>query len=203
MNALRRSGPREVRGEARGLFLRDFLRRPRQVASVIPSSRFLERRIVRSARLGSARLVVELGPGTGGTTRAILRSLPRDARLLCVEINPRFARVVAEAIDDPRLIVHSGDARHLPAILEKHGLGPADVVFSGIPFSTMPRELGLEVLRSVRSVLAPGGRFVAYQVRDRVGSLGRQVFGEPEVETELLNVPPVRVFRWENAAARH
>ena len=55
-------------------FLQEFVRHPRQVASVVPSSRFLERRIVEAAGIRSAKVVVELGPGTGGTTRAILRS---------------------------------------------------------------------------------------------------------------------------------
>ena len=51
-------------------FLKGFLQHPDQVGSVIPSSGFLEQRLIRSAALAQARCVVELGPGTGGTTRA-------------------------------------------------------------------------------------------------------------------------------------
>ncbi len=182
-------------------FLQDFLRRPRQVGSIIPSSRFMERRLVRSADLGGAKLVVELGPGTGGTSRAFLRALPRDAHLLVIEINPRFASLIRRSIGDERLIVHCGDARELAAILDGHGLGRPDVVFSGIPFSTMSRAVGLEILRAVHDALAPGGRFVAYQVRDRVEILGRRVFGAPQVQRELLNVPPMRIYRWDRPAA--
>ena len=60
----------------------------------------------------------------------------------------------------------------------------------------MPRELGLAILRSVHDSLAPGGVFVAYQVRDRVEDLGRVVFGRPQVKTVMLNVPPMRIYRW-------
>ena len=49
--------------------------------------------------------------------------------------------------------------------------------------------------------LEPGGAFVAYQVRDRVHTLGREVFGRARVQTELLNVPPMRIYRWEKHAA--
>ena len=101
------------------------------------------------------------------------------------------------ATDDPRLMVHHGSATEIRTILETHGLGAPDVILSGIPFSTMPKSLGLAILRSVRDALDPGGRFVAYQVRDRVESLGREVFGHASVQTELLNVPPMRVYRWE------
>ena len=56
-------------------FFRGFLKRPKQVGSIIPSSRFLERRVTRATRAHRAKLIVELGPGTGGTTRALLRAM--------------------------------------------------------------------------------------------------------------------------------
>ncbi len=177
-------------------FFQGFLRRPGQVASIIPSSRFLERRIVRFAEVQRARLIVELGPGTGGTTRALLRAMAPDARLVSIEINPDFIPLLAR-IGDPRLIVAEGNATQLVELLHKHGLAAPDLVLSGIPFSTMPRAVGLQILIAAQEALAPGGRFVAYQVRDRVGTLGRQVFGRGRVQTELLNVPPMRVYRWD------
>ena len=61
----------------------------------------------------------------------------------------------------------------------------------------MDEDLGLDILRSVRNSLRPDGRFVAYQFRDRVETLGRHVFGNARVQTELRNVPPMRVYRWD------
>ncbi len=176
-------------------FLQGFLKRPQLVGSVIPSSRFLERRIVDVAAIDKARTVVELGPGTGGTTRAILRSLPLDSQLCAIEISPRFVSLL-RANSDPRLKVHLGSAEHIREALDLHGLPNPDVVLSGIPFSTMPVALGRRILRSVWSNLAPGGQFVAYQFRDRVSVLGREILGAPKVEVELLNVPPMRVYCW-------
>jgi phospholipid N-methyltransferase len=196
-----RSERRLLQPDKRLLFLRGFLRQPLKVASVIPSSRFLERRLVEITAVARATRVVELGPGTGGTTRAFLRALPEDARLLAIELNPEFADIVAE-ITDPRLVIHRGDARHLPEILDGHGFGAPQVVVSGIPFSTMPPEMGEDILRAIRQVLAPGGNFVAYQIRDRVLTLGTRVLGPPtEEETFFLNVPPARIYRWQKATA--
>jgi phosphatidylethanolamine/phosphatidyl-N-methylethanolamine N-methyltransferase len=177
-------------------FFHGFLRRPRQVGSIIPSSRFLERRITRAAQLGNARLVVELGPGTGGTTRALLRAMRPSAQLLSIEINPHFVKVL-DRTRDRRLHVHRGSASDICKILDARGLGQPDTVLSGIPFSTMPRALGESIVRAVYEALGSGGLFVAYQVRDRVEGLGNQVFGRCSVETELLNVPPMRVYRWQ------
>src|SRR5262249_21363662 len=113
-------------------FFQGFLRKPGQVGSIIPSSRFLERRIVRAAGIARARLVVELGPGTGGTTRALLRQMRSDARLVAIEINTDFVSVLRRS-PDPRLLVENGSAADLPAILAKHQLGAPDVILSGIP----------------------------------------------------------------------
>lgn len=167
------------------------------MGSIIPSSRFLERRIVRCAELRDAGTVVELGPGTGGTTRALLRAMGSDAHLLVIEINRRFAQVIRNSVHDPRLSVCRGNAARISEILADHGFAAPEVVLSGIPFSTMPEEKGIEILRAVHDSLAPGGRFVAYQVRDRVETLGRKVFGRARIQTELLNVPPMRVFCWD------
>jgi phospholipid N-methyltransferase len=181
-------------------FFQGFLTRPKQVGSIIPSSRFLERRIIRSAGVGQADLVLELGPGTGGTTRALLSAMKTDARLLAIEINERFVKLLQKS-RDPRLIAHLGSAADIPAALARYDLPQPDVILSGIPFSTMSPALGTEILRSVHDALRPGGRFVAYQVRDRVENLGREVFGRANVQTELLNVPPMRVYRWDKAEA--
>ena len=188
--------------EHRLAFFRSFLKRPKEVGSVIPSSRFLERRIVRRAHLERARVVVELGPGTGGTTRAVLQALQPDAKLLAIEINPHFVSLLRAHLQDPRITVHDGSATEIPEALDAHDLPAPDVILSGIPFSTMPRQLGLDILTSARDALAPGGRFVAYQFRDRVETLGRQVFGHGSSQLELRNMPPMRVYCWQKEEAR-
>ena len=176
-------------------FFQGFLRRPRQIASVVPSSRFLERRVARLSALGSADVVVELGPGTGGTTRALLAAMSPSASLLSIEINPDFIATL-RAIDDPRLTVHHGNAERLVEILDQHALPPVDAVVSGIPFSLLRRESRRRVVESVWSVLAPGGRFVAYQVCGRIEALARPLFGPAQVTVELRNFPPLRIFAW-------
>ncbi len=176
-------------------FLKGFLRQPRDVGSVIPSSRFLERKMVRMAGVGQAESVIELGPGTGGTTRAILAAMSETATLLAVELDPVFADHVRN-VDDRRLIVHQGSAEHLAEVLAAHRLRPPNAVLSGIPFSTMPEDVGTRVVEAIRDVLAPGGCFVAYQFRSAVADRATPVFGEPEVSPEFLNIPPMRVYRW-------
>lgn len=180
----------------RALFLREFLKRPFQVAYIVPSSRFVERRIVEMAEIRPAQTVVELGAGTGGTTRAILNAMAPDAKLLVIEINPRLCERVSR-IKDARLIVHCGCAHELESALAAYGLSAPEVVISGIPFSTINRVIGLQILDTISAMLIPGGRFVAYQIRDQVNALTRPLLGAAQVEVEYFNFPPVRLYRWE------
>lgn len=182
-------------------FLRGFLSRPSEVASVMPSSAFLEARLVRAADLANARCVVELGPGTGGTTRALLRALAPRARLLAMEVNPAFCDRLRRLIDDPRLVLHAGSAESLADALHRRGLPAADVVVSGIPFSTLPREAAERVAAAIHANLAPGGRMVAYQFKPHVAEYLAPHFGPPVVAWEWLSLPPMRVFVWVKAGA--
>jgi phospholipid N-methyltransferase len=177
-------------------FFWEFLKHPLQIGSLIPSSRFLEQRLVKTAGIASGRTIVELGAGTGGTTRAILRAMSPNARLLSIEINAHFYRLL-KGIRDPRLIAHYGNACELQELLSRYGLDAADAIISGIPFSTMSRSAGTDILAAIASALSPKGRFVAYQVSNRIASLCEPALGTPQVELELFNIPPIRVFAWE------
>ena len=75
------------------------------------------------------------------------------------------------------------------------------MVLSGIPFSTMPAAVGRQIISEVWSFLVPGGQFIAYQFRDRVAVLGKEIIGRPRVEVEFLNVPPMRFFCWNKPLA--
>jgi phospholipid N-methyltransferase len=177
------------------VFLQEFLKHPLQIGSIIPSSRFLERRIVEAAGVASADVIVELGPGVGGVTRAMLKAMPQHAKLLSVEINSHFNTLVSK-IEDKRLIAHLGSASELKEIISQYGLEPPNAIVSGIPFSTMSRSTGSQILETVSSLLPPNGRFVAYQVNNHVATLCKPFLGSGQTSTEFLNIPPMRIFQW-------
>jgi phospholipid N-methyltransferase len=167
---------------------------------MVPSSPWLKRRIVSAASPSDAHVVAELGPGTGGTTRALLEAMPADSQLLSLEVNERFVEAL-EAIPDERLIPVGASATELETQLAEHGLVAADVVVSGIPFSRLDKRLGAAIVEAVNRCLTPGGVFVAYQLSRRVARLSEPVFGPAEVSMEWRSLPPIRVFRWQKASA--
>ena len=177
-------------------FFRGFVRNPAQVGSLVPSSRRLEQRLVRRARISEARTVVEFGPGTGGTTAAFLQAMAPTAQLLAIELDGDFYQHLCSAIPDPRFNLELGSAEHLADFLAARRMPAPDVIVSGIPFSTMPPEVSERVAATIARVLRPGGRFVAYQIRAHVAGFVSPYLGPPDQCWEVVNVPPVRVFTW-------
>jgi phosphatidylethanolamine/phosphatidyl-N-methylethanolamine N-methyltransferase len=188
--------PLHKRINNRSVFFQEFVKYPLQIGSIIPSSRFLEQHVVKAAGVCTAKIIVELGPGIGGMTRAILHAMDHHAKLLSIEINPNF-HAFLNCIEDDRLIAHLGNAHELKDIIYKYGLNKADVVISGIPFSTMSHTFGSHLIETILSILSPRGRFIAYQLSKRISFLCQPLLGPGHVEIELLNIPPMRVYRWE------
>ncbi|MEU8544290.1 methyltransferase domain-containing protein [Streptomyces sp. NPDC048717] len=137
----------------------EFLRRPLTTGAIAASSRRLGYAMTEGIGLERARTVLELGPGTGVFTDAILARLAPDARLVAVEINPVLAARLSATRRDPRLTVVRGSAA---TDLVAPAGGPADAVVSGLPWTVMPRALRGRVLDAVAEALVPGGRFTTF-----------------------------------------
>jgi phospholipid N-methyltransferase len=173
------------------LFLRSFLAHPLRVGAVLPTSAQAVSDMLDLADLGSASLVVELGSGTGSHTGPILERLGPDARLVAFEIDPSLAASLRARLTDPRLRVVEGSAEHVERELE--GERP-QVVVSALPFTSLPGDLGAEILASVARVLAPGGALLVLQYSPLIASGLRQLFRRVERRVTLLNVPPAFLY---------
>jgi phospholipid N-methyltransferase len=175
-------------------FLRGFFKNPVMVGSVIPSSRVLIDKMLRPVDWANTRLFVEYGPGVGTFTRPILDRLAPDATLVTVDTNPDFTRYLKESIDDPRLVTVNGSAADVENILADRGLGQADYVLSGLPFSTLPPGVGDEIAEATASVIRPGGAFLVYQFSPKVRDFIKPHFDRIERGFEWVNVPPATLF---------
>jgi phospholipid N-methyltransferase len=176
------------------LFAKNFFRHPRMLGSIIPSSRFLIRRLLREADWQQVRTVVEYGPGVGTITRAVLDRLRPDGRMVVIDTNLDFVAYLQSELRDPRLHVVHGSAAEVEEILRRLGLDGADVAISGIPMSTLPPGVRSEVLDATRRVLRPGGIFLVYQFSPTVGAHLQRVFANVRRSFEPLNVLPASLY---------
>ncbi len=176
------------------LFGRNFLKHPRMLGSVIPSSRFLIDKVLAPVDWARARVLVEFGPGVGTITTQILKRMGPGARLLAIEMNKDFVQYLRESIHDPRLEVVHGSAADIGTLLAERGLGSADYVFSGIPFSTMPEDVRVGIVKSTADAVSRDGAFVVYQFSPKVRGYLERAFASVKTGFEPLNVPPAQIF---------
>jgi len=184
------------------LFLKRFLQRPMQVASIIPSSRALVRRVAGKIDFSAPRVIAEFGPGEGCHTRELVRRMHPESRLLLFELDPELARhLERQFASDARVAVFNSDAAELPNLLCHRGLRHCDYVVSGIPFSILQIAKKRELLHHVHDCLAPAyhAAFVIYQVTNELINHCRHF---PRVETEycLQNIPPMFVTKFYKTA---
>lgn len=166
-------------------FIRQFLRHPTQTGAVAPSSRGLVRAMLAPVDFDKARNIVELGPGTGPFTRALLARMRPDARLHAVEINPEFCRELG-TLEDKRLNVIQGDAQRLSSIVPR-----ADYILSGLPMVGFSREVHDAILNEIAQV-APV--YIQFHYSTLAEKMLRKHFKSFTRKVVLLNVPPAIVY---------
>src|SRR3954462_11151293 len=138
------------------LFLGKFFKHGTAIASLAPSSPWLSRTTVRNIPWERARVVVELGAGTGPITRVLAERAHPDCRVIVLERDPDFARILRERFAGrPNFDVVEGDVRDLAGILAQRGITRADYIVSGLPVPSFPRDLQRDLFRVVKEVLSP------------------------------------------------
>jgi phospholipid N-methyltransferase len=187
------------------LFLTRFLQRPFQIASIIPSSPMMVRRVSGKMDFSRPVVIAEYGPGEGCHTREMLKRAHPDSQFLLFELDAEFCRSLEEQFaDDPRVSVINADCATLPQELAARGLGHCDYILSGIPFSILEPEKKREILRNTFDALRPGGEFIIYQVTNelRRHATADGLFPRATSEYFLQNVPPmfITVFHKDAAA---
>ena len=179
------------------LFLKRFLQKPFQVASIIPSSRALVERVSEKIDFARARVIAEYGPGEGVHTREIVRKMRDDAQLLVFELDVAFCRDLRRQFaNDSRVHVINHDAARLSEAMQQRGIAQCDYIVSGIPFSILAKDKKQALLRQTYEALAADGAFIIYQVTNELRQHATD-FAHAESEYFLANIPPmfITVFR--------
>ena len=177
------------------LFARNFLRYPKVLGSMIPSSRFLVDNLLQHVDWAAARLIVEYGPGVGTFTGEILRRMRPDAQLIAIELNDQFVEFLERELLRTRDCTSCAARRsRSTSFLRELEHADADAIVSGIPFSTISLELRGQILSKSYDALGPGGRFLAYQFSRAVVPHLRENFGDVAEEFVPFNILPARVY---------
>jgi phosphatidylethanolamine/phosphatidyl-N-methylethanolamine N-methyltransferase len=174
-------------------FIRTWFEKPLAVGAVTPSGRALARTMAAYVDPGVTGPVIELGPGTGPITEALIAQGIDPLRLVLVEFDHTFCRLLRARF--PTATVVQGDAYSLKRLLAGMLQEPAAAVVSGLPLFTKPLKIRLRLLFEAFGLMAPGAPFIQFTYNavppmparlDRVRAQAS--------ERVWMNIPPARVW---------
>lgn len=187
------------------LFFRQWLRSPKSMGSIIPSSKYLARAMAEEVAWTPGQYIVELGGGTGAITQGLIdRGVPRE-KLVVIELERPLYEHLRRRL--PGTLIIQADATRLDEILHKHGIKQVGTVISGLPMVGMPYEFQKSIIDQGFRVQAPGSFVLQYSYSPvppvpakRLGIKAQLVRWVP------LNFPPAAIWRYrrvaDSAAAR-
>jgi len=175
------------------LFLKTMIKDYR-LGAVTRSSRFVIQRVVNNLPLnGQSRVVVEYGPGDGVITRAALDAMSGKGRLIAIETNPDFVKIL-EGIDEPAFELRPTGVEEW---LAQDEVQEVDAVFSGIPFTFFAPAQRENIVQQTHGLLKDGGVFVVYQNSLLMRPYLKKYFSKVTTSFEPRNFLPYFVMRAE------
>jgi phosphatidylethanolamine/phosphatidyl-N-methylethanolamine N-methyltransferase len=173
-------------------FLRSWMEKPLATGAVMPSGKPLARAMAKFVDPGLDGHVIELGPGTGAVTAALVEQGIDPARLVLVEFNPTFCRLLRGRYPDATVV--QGDAYAIKRLLGGLLRQPAAAVVSGLPLFTKPLKFRLRLVDDAFALLHPGAPFVQFTYAV-VSPIPRSHAATAQCSERIwLNLPPARVW---------
>jgi len=180
-------------------FLLQYIAKPRTVGAVLPSSKYLAKKMVESINFDAANCIVEYGPGTGVFTELILEKSRPTTTIILFEMNAEFCNLLAKRFGaQPNVYIVNESAVNVGAKLLELGLQHADCVVSGLPFASLPQTVAVNILTQTKKCLAPTGQFITFQYSMLKWKMIGKFFAKIEVVREIRNIPPAYVLRCGN-----
>ena len=174
-------------------FIATWIEKPLTTGAVAPSSKALARTMAGYIDPDVPGPIIELGPGTGPVTEALVAQGVDPSRLVLVEFDPTFCRLLRTRY--PTATIVNGDAYSLKRLLGGLLQQPAAAVVSGLPLFTKPLTTRLRLLFEAFSLMSPGAPFVQFTYHAVAPIPKRLDRVRAEASERIwLNIPPARVW---------
>ena len=201
-NGSRPKFPLDVQLGDEARFIRSWLENPKIAGAIAPSGRFLARALAQCVNPVAPGPIIELGPGTGPVTQALLaRGVPRS-KLVLVEYEKSFCTLLRRKFPGVKIV--QGDAYHLADTLKGVLDEKPSAVVSSLPLLTAPEHSRLVLMRQAFELMGDSGRFVqfTYGVKSPVPThIGDNLHMRIQALAPIwLNIPPARIYIYRRSA---
>ena len=179
-------------------FILQYALKPRTTGAILPSSRFLARKMIAEIDFAAAKCIAEFGPGTGVFTDKILEERRENTVLILIERNEDFCRILREKYESKSNVhIIEDSAENIGKHLAAHGFEHADYIVSGLPFASLPPKVSENILTQTGKFLAPHGSFITFQYTLFKKKIFARHFSKLSVRRELRNIPPAYVLTFQ------
>ena len=180
-------------------FLKEYIKSPRTIGAVAPSSENLAKKMIESINFESAECIVEYGPWTGVFTDKLVRNKKRNTILILIEYNEKFCELLKDKYNDyENVVIVNDSAENIDKHLSKYKVKQVDYVLSGLPFASLPKSISSKILTKTRNIIKKNGLFITFQYTlMKKGYLGN-FFEDISFDRVLYNLPPAYVLKCTN-----
>ncbi len=176
-------------------FFKEAVKNLKSSGTIVPSSRYLTKRMLEDIDFSKTLTIVEFGPGNGSLTKDLLTNLSSDSQLISFEINDQFFNYLL-GIDDKRLVLLKKSAENVQDEIEKLNIEKVDYIVSSLPLTNLPKKLAKSILKNSYNSLTNKGLFVQYQYSLTYYKRLKKVFKDNvDLEFEVRNIPPAFIYK--------
>ncbi|HDX9635836.1 class I SAM-dependent methyltransferase [Bacillus cereus group sp. MYBK108-2] len=176
-------------------FMQEYVKQPRMVGAILPSSKKLAKQMVSSICFKKAKCIIEFGPGTGIFTEELIQRKYPETILLLIEQNEAFYKKLSEKYryKENVYIIHDS-AENVTHYVEKYQIEKVDYIVSGLPFTSLPFRVSKNILYETKNILEEEGTFITFQYTKLKKQLLSSVFSNIEIGKVYWNIPPAYVY---------
>lgn len=175
-------------------FIKNFWEEKKMVGAMSPSSKFLAQKMLKNVDFQKAKVLVELGPGTGVFTRKIVEKMAPDAKLLVFELNDDFFKMLQDEFQDERVILIHDSAEKIKDYLQQNDCLNTDYVISSLPLANFPNKLVETILSESYNVLKNNGKYIQFQYSLMSKKFLENQFQSVHLSFTAINFPPAFVY---------
>lgn len=180
-------------------FTRQYIKNPRTVGAIVPSSEKLAYKMVEDINFLNASCIVEYGPGTGVFTERILNKKKDSTIFIAIEYNRDFCEILNDKFGDKKnFILINDSAENLKEYLDKYNIDKVDYIVSGLPFASLPNTMSNRILTATKEILKGEGEFITFQYSLFKMKLFKSYFSKIKRKKVFLNLPPAYVLKCKN-----
>lgn len=176
-------------------FIQEYIKHPRLVGAIMPSSKSLTKQMIKPISFENSTCILEYGPGTGVFTEEIIKNKCKKTVFLAIETNEAFYHTLKKKYEhiENVYIIH-GSAENVDLYLKQYHLSKADYIVSGLPFTSLPKNVSTEILKKTVTALGIKGKFITFQYSKVKRSFFQSFFSTIEKHRVFWNIPPAYVF---------